>query len=257
MIEPEGRIRIDDGVNLYYSTIGDGDQVVALPCGFYMTEFAAIASERTFVLLHARARGRSEVPSPDHMSIQREARDLEIARRALGVDRWSLVGWSYGGMVTSLYAIDHPDAVDRLVHLCSLGPDQATYRQEKERLAAVRAARTDQPTLERLREVYRSGEFGNDPVRYAKEYSKAVMAGQMADGRNAEKIRFDFCERPNEWPDKISARFEGVRPSYDAWDERERLASVRAPMLVVFGTPIRSRSTRRSTWPGSFRTRGC
>jgi pimeloyl-ACP methyl ester carboxylesterase len=235
VIEREGWIVTDDGIKLYYSTIGDGPQVVVVPCGFYMTEFAAIASGRTFVLVHARARGRSEVPAMDEMGINREARDLEIVRNALEIDMWSLVGWSYGGMVTSLYAIEHPDVVDRVVHLCSLGPDQGTYAAESAELAAMRRQRTDRETLDRLREIYSTGEFENDPVRYAREYSKAIMIGQMADPASAEKINFDFCDWENEWPDKINVRWQAVRPTFEAWDERERLPSVQAPMLVVHG----------------------
>ena len=41
--------------------------------------------------------------------------DLELLRRALGVDRIALDGTSYGTYVAERYALAHPDRVDRLV----------------------------------------------------------------------------------------------------------------------------------------------
>jgi pimeloyl-ACP methyl ester carboxylesterase len=41
--------------------------------------------------------------------------DLDLLRRALGADRWSLDGVSYGSFVAERYALAHPRRVDRLV----------------------------------------------------------------------------------------------------------------------------------------------
>ena len=41
--------------------------------------------------------------------------DMDLLRRALGVDKWTLDGISYGSFVGERYAIAHPKAVDRLV----------------------------------------------------------------------------------------------------------------------------------------------
>ena len=41
--------------------------------------------------------------------------DMESLRRALGVDRWTLDGISYGSYVGERYALAHPDRVQRLV----------------------------------------------------------------------------------------------------------------------------------------------
>ena len=41
--------------------------------------------------------------------------DLEDLRAALGAERWSLDGVSYGSYVAQRYATAHPDRVDRLV----------------------------------------------------------------------------------------------------------------------------------------------
>jgi proline iminopeptidase len=41
--------------------------------------------------------------------------DFEALRTQLGIDRWSLIGHSYGGHLALRYAVTHPDAVDKVV----------------------------------------------------------------------------------------------------------------------------------------------
>ncbi len=41
--------------------------------------------------------------------------DFEALRRELGIERWSLIGHSFGGYLAAVYASAHPAAVDRLV----------------------------------------------------------------------------------------------------------------------------------------------
>jgi pimeloyl-ACP methyl ester carboxylesterase len=52
--------------------------------------------------------------------------DMELLRRALGVDRWTLDGVSYGTFVAERYAVAHPEHVHRLV-LDSVVPHRAGY----------------------------------------------------------------------------------------------------------------------------------
>jgi pimeloyl-ACP methyl ester carboxylesterase len=52
------------------------------------------------------------------------AADLDLLRRSLGADRWSLDGVSYGTFVAERYALAHPNHVDRLV-LDSVVPHDA------------------------------------------------------------------------------------------------------------------------------------
>jgi pimeloyl-ACP methyl ester carboxylesterase len=50
--------------------------------------------------------------------------DMDLLRRALGVDRWAIDGISYGTFVAERYALAHPDRVSRLV-LDSVVPHDA------------------------------------------------------------------------------------------------------------------------------------
>lgn len=234
MIEPEGWVSIDDGTRLFYSTIGNGPQVVLVLAGFYFEqEFERLTPGRTFVLLHQRGRGRSESPEGSAMGIYQEAADLETVRRALGIDTWSLIGWSYTGLVNAVHAIEHPEAVERMVHLCSLGPDQASYMDGMAEIRAKGLQRSDPDDLLRLNEMGTQGLQDTDPVAYARQFMRVVVGSQMADRSALERVSYDSCVWPNEW--RRPGREEWAR-SFETWDERERLGSIRAPMLVVHCT---------------------
>jgi pimeloyl-ACP methyl ester carboxylesterase len=62
--------------------------------------------------------------------------DMELLRQALGVDKWTLDGISYGSFVGERYAIAHPKAVNRLV-LDSVVPHNAGFELVPIELRAV------------------------------------------------------------------------------------------------------------------------
>ena len=235
MIDPEGWIEIEDGTRLYYSTLGTGPQVVLVLAGFYFEqEFERLSAGRTFVLLHQRGRGRSESLGGSAMGIDKEAADLEAVRRALSIETWSLIGWSYMGMVNATYAIEHPEAVERIVHLCSLGPDQASYMDGMTEIRAKGLQRSDPDDLMRLNEMGAQRLQDADPHAYARQLVRVVVGSQMADRSALGRVPFDTCLWPNEWLWR-PGREDWTR-SFEAWDERRRLPSIDAPMLVVHCT---------------------
>jgi proline iminopeptidase len=233
VIEPSGWITTPDGTRLYYTTLGDGPDVVCVQAGFYFEEaFASIADGRTFVLLHQRGRGLSEMTEGAVEDLAHEVDDLEHVRAALGVDHWALIGWSYMGMVAVSYALDHPDRVERVVHLCSLGPDVKSYAEEMNALQAKGLSRVDPADLQRLNEMGAEGLMESDPVAYARQFGCVIASSQMADRANVAKAPLDSAEWPNEW---LWRPREAWRASFEAWDERARLSSLTVPMLVVHG----------------------
>jgi proline iminopeptidase len=136
-------------------------------------------------------------------------------------------------MVAVSYALDHPEHVKRVVHLCSLGPDVSSYADEMTALQAKGLARTDPADLERLTEMGAEGLMESDPVAYTKQFGRVICSLQMENRDAFARMTYDECEWPNEW---LWRSREAWRESFQAWDERERLASLEVPMLVVHAT---------------------
>ncbi|MGE0791313.1 MAG: alpha/beta fold hydrolase [Sandaracinaceae bacterium] len=88
---------------------------------------------RPLVLLDLLWFGRSRAGEPDY-SLDRQAAAMAGALDALGMDRFDLVGISYGGLVVTELATAHPERVRRLVILDS--PGRAYTREDHARLLA-------------------------------------------------------------------------------------------------------------------------
>jgi proline iminopeptidase len=60
-------------------------------------------------------------PGDEGYSVDQAVADLDALRKALGIDRWVVLGYSYGGFLAQYYALKHPDCLSGLI-LLGAGP---------------------------------------------------------------------------------------------------------------------------------------
>jgi pimeloyl-ACP methyl ester carboxylesterase len=114
---PAGKLAVDDG--------GKGAPVVfvhslAGNTGHWAAQLDHLRSSRRAVALDLRGHGRSE-PSKSSYAIDSVAGDVGAVADALGLERFALVGHSMGSGVALAYTGAHPERVDRLLLLDSIG----------------------------------------------------------------------------------------------------------------------------------------
>jgi proline iminopeptidase len=239
MLPVDGHVTTDDGVRLWFQTVGAGPQAVVLPNGFHLLDdFAGLAEDRTLVFYDVRNRGRSETvtdPAKLARGIHNDVDDLEAVRRHLGLDRLALIGHSYMGLMVILYAMKYPACVDRIVQIGAMAPDpRKPYPPE---LTANDDVLRD--TMARLAALPR-GDASCDPVAFCRNFWSILRVIYVTDPRDAEKIRWGRCELRNEW-DFMRYMSGQVMPSIHALNlTPEALAPVTAPVLTVHGTKDRS-----------------
>lgn len=118
--------RVLNGARLYYRLAGQGPAerppVVFLHGGpgynsYSFEKLAGPRLERTqrLVYLDQRGCGRSERPASGDYALSTLVADLEALRETLGVERWTLLGHSFGGTLALEYAARHPEHVAALV----------------------------------------------------------------------------------------------------------------------------------------------
>lgn len=114
-----------NGVDLFYERAGRGKHAVLLlpgALGSTQTDFEpqlkTLNKERfTVVAWDPRGYGRSRPPDRDFPAdfFERDAKDAVDLMKALGFGKFSLLGWSDGGITALIAAAKNPDLISRMV----------------------------------------------------------------------------------------------------------------------------------------------
>lgn len=206
-----------NGVRLFTRRVGAGPLVVVLHGGpgahhdYLLPQYDRLATGRELFYYDQRGGGQSSVPRETPVGWRDQVADLEAIRVALGLDRLTLCGYSWGGLLAVLYYLEHPQQVARLA-LVSPASITAAYRDEFERRFAARMA---EPAVVVGREALRSsGLRERDPVAYQRRAFELSVAGYFH--------RFEDAARLT--PFRVTARTQqAVWASLGNYDLRPRL----------------------------------
>src|ERR1043166_9528123 len=108
------------GVTLFERRIGAGPPTVVLHGGpgphhdYLRPGFDRLARRRSLIYYDQRGGGRSPVSRETPVGWREHVEDLEALRGLWRVERLAVAGYSWGALLALLYALEHPDRVDRL-----------------------------------------------------------------------------------------------------------------------------------------------
>ncbi len=159
--------RVDIGdCRLYTEQEGKGIAMVLLhggPGGTHHCFHPAFSRAKDFakvIYYDQRGCGLSDYMEGPYYTVDQAVDDLERLRKALGVDRWIVLGFSYGGLLAQCYAVRYPDPLAGLVLVGSsvampieLGRSRQQdflSRDERRRIRAI----TKTPGLSMEQQVY-------------------------------------------------------------------------------------------------------
>lgn len=234
--------RLINGISIHERRVGSGPPVVVLHGGpgahhdYLLPGFDALADRRLLIYYDQRGGGRSPVGREVPVGWQDHVADLEALRICWEMDRLTLVGYSWGGLLAMLYATSHPDRVDRLA-LVSAAPAWRAARDEFERRFLER---TTAPALLEARQALRaSGLRERDPEAHAARLFELAVAGYFHDPARARDLT----------PFRITDRTRSaVWESLGDYDLRPTLRRLQLPAVVVHGDddPIPVASARET-----------
>ena len=108
------------GVRIFERRIGSGPPTVVLHGGpgahhdYLLPGFDALARGRELIYYDQRGGGQSPVSRETPVGWREHVADLEELRRQWGLERLTLAGYSWGGLLALLYATEFPNRVGRL-----------------------------------------------------------------------------------------------------------------------------------------------
>jgi len=125
------------------------------------------------------------VPRDTPVGWREHVADLEALRISLTINRLTLCGYSWGGLLALLYMLEHPERVARLALVSPASPTVAYRRQFDEEFARRMAA----PEILRAREELRAtGLREKDPAAYQRRAFELSVAGYFRDFRDAKNL---------------------------------------------------------------------
>lgn len=137
------RVSVSSDIGLHYHDLGSGPAVVLIHGGcmshrIWESQVNALLNDGfRVVTLDLRGHGNSDKPVSPYTA-KMYADDLEIVVESLGIDSFTLLGWSLGATIAITFAEKHPDRLDRIVLVSS-----AIFA----RIAAVASNETVNPDL--------------------------------------------------------------------------------------------------------------
>lgn len=119
--EPEWYLPTADGCRLFVQEFGQGPETLVVLHGGWGAEHSYLLDafkglDDNYHLVFHDQRGSLLSPCPpDKISVQKHVEDLELLRRALGLEHMNLVAHSMGTFLAMTYEQQHPDHVKGLV----------------------------------------------------------------------------------------------------------------------------------------------
>lgn len=216
-------------VHLFERRTGSGPPTVVLHGGpgahhdYLLPGFDALARGRELIYYDQRGGGRSPVPREIPVGWREQVADLEALRAVWRLEQLSLAGYSWGGLLALLYAVEHPDRVERLA-LVSPAPAWREARQEFERRFNERNLA---PELQRRRaELRRSGLREREPATYSQRVFELSVAAYFHNPQRARDLT----------PFRVTGRTQQeVWASLGDYDLRPALHLLHVPAIVLHG----------------------
>jgi proline iminopeptidase len=212
--------------SLAFAEYGSGKPIVVLAGGpgmnpAYMQPVARMlaASGRRAVLLHQRGTGRSAdaISCRERMTLNGAIADLDDLRTHLGLQRLTLAGHSWGGMLAMAYAQKYPERISGLL-LLDPGPIQSSSFSTEE--SAV---------LARLTPVERTA------LKEAKDGAPVEKIERRALFAHAENARLLEESIPASEPLWYESAGDLIGPDLARFDVTTGLRVLDAPVEVIFG----------------------
>ncbi len=216
-----------NGVDLFTRHVGAGGPLVVVLHGgpgahhdYLLPQYDRLASRQALFYYDQRGGGRSPVPRETPVGWREHVADLEALRIHLKIERLTLCGYSWGGLLAVLYLLEHPERVERLA-LVSPASITAAYREEFERRFAERM---NTPEIVAARgELRASGLRERDPAAYQRRAFDLSVAGYFRDPADAKNLT----------PFRVTARTQQeVWKSLGNYDLRPRLQDLHTRHLT-------------------------
>lgn len=261
----EGYIRTGDGVRLFYKVVGSGPEVLVAVHGgpgntmdSILPDLEPLAKGRTVIYYDQRGNGRSDlINDRGKLALSKHVEDLEAVRQHFKLDKMTLLGNSWGGLLVAAYAAAHPDRVERMILHSPAEPTRALAVEAVEEIQQRMDQRYDRDTRHRFRELSNPETWlkAADPRAVCREFYKLLLPIYVSKPESATRLKGDVCAGSLDAVRRQQSVNTQVWESLGEWNMLASVSVLKSPVLVIHGAadpiPVESSQAWAAAMPGA------
>jgi proline iminopeptidase len=219
---------------IYYRTYGKGKPLLIINGGPGMNsngfvELAKkLATNHLTIIYDQRGTGNSSLKTINSTTITMAlmVTDLEQLRTELKIDKWIILGHSFGGMLASYYASIHPDRIEKLI-LSSSGGIDLELRTYAANEISSRLSKKEVATLDSCNQATSNGDT---TFKTRLKRGMSLAPAYIYDRKHIPSIAQRLTEGNNTINSLVWTNLQQIR-----FNCAEKLKSFTQPVLIIQG----------------------
>lgn len=116
---PHGKFAEVNGIKMYYEIYGEGEPLLMLhgngqSISAFMNQVDDFSKKYKVIIVDCRERGKSTYDKTKELTFDIQVEDLKQFLDQQNIKKVKILGWSDGGILAILMALQHPDLVDKI-----------------------------------------------------------------------------------------------------------------------------------------------
>ena len=224
-----------DGARIFYEVVGSGDPIIVVHGGpgldhsYLRPGMDALATRNTVVYYDQRGTGRSGAELVDSIiNFDAFVDDIDALRQALGYERVSVLGHSFGALLAIEFARRYPDHVRSII---LMNPVEPGSRYREATAARQGELRTPEDVAE-MAEIRATEAFqARDAATLSRLY-RVAFRPLFRDRTKLESLEMELSGTTARNGQDVARLLGGGLGEVEWWD---RLSEIAAPTLVLHG----------------------
>lgn len=245
------------GARLFCRVIGEGDPIIVVHGGpglsqdYLQPQMTRLAENHQVIFYDQRGCGRStgELTS-DSINIKNFIEDIEAVRKSFGLNKITLIGHSWGGLLSAHYAAKYPDNLHKLVFLNSV-----PLTSDEFSLFTGEWIKRMSPHFAQIDSIKRSSKFIDRDPETIKAYYHMIFSQYCFDPEKSKLLQIKMNRRAFDQGERVYEIFRDTLLS-GSFNFQDPLRNLAIPTLILHGdsdiVPPRSIQPLQATCRNSF-----
>ena len=212
---------------IFYTEFGSGSPILVLHGGpgvdhKYMLSLKPLSKKYRLIFIDQRGNGKSKIKNYDTLKFKYFTSDIDNIRIHLNIDKWTLIGHSFGGFVALEYAIRYSQFVSQVV-LIDTGFNADQVQIEAPKILSDWGYSDD---ISKWARKFFNGDLSLFLILYA--FLKFVKAYSY-------KYNFDILMKSMSGKHTLKTVLLWFQKYFHGWDIHDKLNLIKASTLIIAG----------------------